>query len=219
MSARAQRTDRRDRSQEILDDEQQQALLDQAHAGSAECHEALWKSQLRWLMPWAEHNLPKALRSKYDANDLLQDVSFHAWRGWPKCRSVTIAEFRGWLAEIAKHCLSDAIGHEVTAQCREAAREERLDERAIEHDEQRPWNRAAALAEDIALFIEADDFHHWAASLPAEQWTVFVSLRCDGRSAEELARELGCSPRTVQRVCQAMDEALDRHVHGLGASP
>lgn len=52
------------------------------------------------------------------------------------------------------------------------------------------------------------------ARLPRRDREIFLAVRVDGLSYEEVARQRGCSARKVERTIARVLVALDRELHG-----
>lgn len=164
MSARAHGTYQH---HETLDDDQQQALLDQARLGSETAYGDLLECQREWLIYSFQERLPRSMQSKLDADDLVQEVVFRAWRARQSCQGESLPVFRGWLVKIGDNSLADEVDHFVIARCRTAKREVRFDERAFERGEQRRCQREDIVGDDVRMLVEVEVFEKWLAALPS----------------------------------------------------
>lgn len=185
----------------------QQTLLDRALCGCAASQTCLMLLQGRWMKRWFERELPACLRTKLDAEDLLQETYVAAWRGFARYRGPSIAEYRGWFKEIGRHCLAAALDAYRAAQCRDVSREVPLDVGAIARGEQR------SLRGDPAMIAETREEAVWLlAGLSGRARQIVVWHVLDGRTFCDIARELGCCTRTVRREWLRA-RALLRHRH------
>ncbi len=76
------------------------ATLDRARQGSREALGALLQSCRRWLLVRACCGLPRRLRSKGDAADLVQETFLHACQAFPFFQGKTVGEWLAWLRTI-----------------------------------------------------------------------------------------------------------------------
>lgn len=181
------------------DDAAQQRMFDQAREGSATAHDGLLAMQTRWMLAWFERELPACLRSKFDADDLVQDVCLDAWKGFESFKGESIAEYRKWLAKACLHCLLDRLAEYATAS-RELSREVPLDVERIANGNQRPFHRRWSGDPDGISAVEAaEEVERLLAVLPARARQVVALYVFEERTFCESADELGCCARTVRR--------------------
>lgn len=181
-------------------DQNTQALLADARRGSAASREALFVSQLAWIIRRFERELPRCLCGKCDVEDLVQDAFFRAWLGFSAFEGHSIAAYRCWLKQICQHCLAAQVERYITASCREVSREVPLDERAIDDCIQRRFarGRCGEYSPEAAL-EESEEAERLLAGLPPRARQVVVLHALEERTLPEVAAALGSSVRTVER--------------------
>lgn len=165
------------------------------------------KVNLSGLYPGRNVNLPTSLQSKLEADDLVQEISVHACRGWNRLPCVTIAGFRGWLVVIGKGCIAVACEFYIEATCRDLAREEPFDERPVDYGEQRP-SHVRDLDDDCRGSDLIKQLRQALADLPTDERMLIDWRFVERRSLEHIARHLNCAPSTARVSCQHAVTAL-----------
>lgn len=84
-----------------------QLWLEQARSGSTEALGALFATIQPDLLQIATADAEHLLRTKADAEDLVQQVFLEAIRDWPQFRGETPVELLAWLRQILRHKLSN----------------------------------------------------------------------------------------------------------------
>ena len=194
------------------DDSRQQALLDDARAGSDAGHEALLDSQRRAMTLWFQHRLTGDLQAKLDAHDLVQEASWDAWQGFADFDGLSIAQYRAWLKTICRFRLVTLGRHHARSR-RASHGEQALDEAALAHGNQRPWRRSCLPDEECRAAELRERYELLLAELPADERQVLVWHGQDRDSFAEISLRLGCARSTVrdiyQRACGALRPLLE----------
>lgn len=90
-----------------LPGQESQQWLDEARLGSTEAFGGLFTSLQPGLLQIAEADEEQRLRTKADAEDLVQQVFLEAFRDWSQFRGETPGALLAWLRQILRHKLSD----------------------------------------------------------------------------------------------------------------
>jgi RNA polymerase sigma-70 factor, ECF subfamily len=193
------------------DDERQQALLDEARAGSRAGQEALLESQRRAMTLWFQHRLTGDLQAKLDADDLVQEASWDAWQGFADFDGLSIAQYRAWLKTICR-CRLAMVGRHHACGCRASHGEQALDEAALACGSQRPWRRSCLPDEECRAAELQRRYVLLLAELPADERQVLVWHCQDRDSFAEISLRLGCARSTVRDAYRRAGDALRRLV-------
>ena len=160
-----------------------------------------------------ERDLPRRLRSKLDADDLVQEARLVEWQNFAAFQGRLVAEYRGWLVEICQGCLRRGLRRYRLA-LRAVTREEPLEDGAVECGRQRPHRRRETfecVSNSDGEFN--DELETMLLGLPDRTRQILVEHACHGRTFCNLAAELGCSSRTVRRVWRQACSDLRRRSH------
>jgi len=87
------------------------ALVERARAGDHEAYEQLFGHVANELLVYIRIRLGKALRSKLDAFDVLQETYLHAHQGFASFDPQDEAAFRRWIHRIADHRIRNLADH------------------------------------------------------------------------------------------------------------
>lgn len=168
-----------------------------------------------YLHLFARTGLPAALSRKLDASDVVQQTLLRACRGWAGFRGTTDAELAGWLRQLLRNTLIDAI-REHAGPTRDAALERSLDATlssasgAIEDFAATSVGSRAVRAEELARLAAALE------SLPPDQRTAIELHQLQGLSVNEVAARLD---RTEASVAGLLRRGLKALRTTLGEPP
>ncbi len=116
-------------------------LLESARAGDAQALSELLRRHQESLVAFIARMMPAAMRSQIDAEDVLQDAYFLAFRGIGAF-SGDADGFRRWLVTIARNCLIDHV--------RAHQADKRAGERWMVHAD--PTGSIVSLLEELAIY-------------------------------------------------------------------
>jgi RNA polymerase sigma-70 factor (ECF subfamily) len=189
-----------------------ESLLILAKAGSSPALVRLLDRYRDLLVEQAQGQLGRQLRVKLDIEDLLQDVSLHAYRDVGRFRGSTEREFVCWLRNILARILLNEMRRYFGTARRNLRREQPLVDLEVSTGggalnpvapDTSPSQRAL-MHESVGRLAEAIE------RLPVLYRKVIVLRHNEGRSFAEVARELG---RTEDSVKNMWFRAL-RHLRG-----
>lgn len=165
------------------------------------------------LLRWAEARLGRALRTKVDPADLVQEALLKALRDLPRFHGGTEAALRVWLGRILATTLATAV-RRYRAQRRAVGRECPLPDEPTLIDPGRPAGDEAARREVAACLAVA------LAGLPADYRAVLWLRYDEGLTFPEIARRLRRTLDSVKkawtRAVARLREKLDRAGHDPG---
>ena len=90
-----------------IPESEHQQWLDEAQSGSTEAIGRLFTAYQPDLLKIADADEERLLRTKVDAEDLVQQVFLQAYRNWQQFHGETPAELLAWLRQILRHTLSN----------------------------------------------------------------------------------------------------------------
>lgn len=166
-------------------------LLPAARAGSVEALGEALEGCRRYLNWLAMRELDPDYQAKGGASDLVQETFLKAFRGFGGFRGQTEEEFVGWLRRLLLNNLSNftrRYGH--TGKRRLAA--EVRDGLAQLDEVDRPSGDPGI---DVG---QHDEVRAAVAALPEGYRRILHLWQWEGRSFEQIARILGCSPTNVR---------------------
>jgi RNA polymerase sigma factor (sigma-70 family) len=143
--------------------------------------------------------------SEHDTEDILQQVLINLWKSLPKMDYEKINRFRSWLSTVTKNCVTDFI----RKRTREANRLEK-----VSKDDTLTYLKAIRLPE-IDNIME----HEWEihlTNLALENITPLFTgkaidafrMTLEGKSVEEIAKELDLKDNSVYRLKNRVKERL-----------
>ncbi|HEY5654118.1 MAG TPA: RNA polymerase sigma factor [Pontiella sp.] len=150
--------------------------------------------------------------SEHDAEDILQQVLLKLWNSLPEMNCGKIKRFRSWLSTITKNCVTDFI----RKRTRDANRLEKAGK-----DETLSYLKAIRLPEINDIAEREWEFH--LTNLALENIEPLFSgkavdafrLTLQGKSIEEVAKELNLKENSVYRLKNRVKERLIQEVKHL----
>jgi RNA polymerase sigma-70 factor (ECF subfamily) len=176
--------------------------LELARRGDAEALGRLLETYRNYLAILARVEIDRRLQSKVDASDVVQDAFLHATRAFPQFHGTGEGEILRWLRQILRHRLVDMIRQFYGTHSRDIRLERQLDEdldrsscvvRALFDSKTSP-SRQVARREQAVLVADA------LARLPDDHRDVIVLHEFEGLSLAEVARRMGRSESSVERL-------------------
>ncbi|MBM4074694.1 MAG: sigma-70 family RNA polymerase sigma factor [Planctomycetes bacterium] len=147
----------------------------------------------------ANQELDSQIRPKVGASDIVQDSLLEAHLGSQDFRGRTLAEFKQWLRQILRHNLANVRKSYQQTEKRRLDREVSLDDRAqlslkidVSSEESVPLSKVI-FREDLQQLQQV--LHE----LPSEMRKIVVWHNLEQQSFPWIARELGCSEKSVQK--------------------
>jgi RNA polymerase sigma-70 factor (ECF subfamily) len=179
------------------------ALIELAKENSAKALGRLLELYRNYLSLLARVQIGRRLQCKVDAADVVQETFLEAHRNFANFRGQTEAEFIAWLRQILAARLSNLVRHYLGTKGRDV----RL-ERAVMHDvdqssavlderfvsPQESPSKHAARREHAVMLADALD------RLPADYREVIVMRHLEGVPFAEIARRIGRSEDSVQKL-------------------
>jgi RNA polymerase sigma-70 factor (ECF subfamily) len=152
-----------------------------------------------YLLLLARTRLPRGIRSKVGASDLVQQALLQAHQGWEQFRGRTAGEQAAWLRQVLARTLANAardLGRARRDVTRERSLEAALDESAARLEgwlaaEQSSPSQQAERHERAVRLAEA------LAALPDKQREAVVLRHFHDLPLVDIAEELGCTPGAV----------------------
>lgn len=166
--------------------------------------ESVWQRFLTPLRTLAGRYLDKRLSPKVDADDVVQSVllSFVSRLNSGRIRIDSSQALRGLLALMVTRKCSRYVGHYRRGR-RNLKREMRFDsQESLEND----LTARDSAPESRLVFDEQLD---QLLSKFDQQDRQIVNLLLDGQSTAQIAQQLGCSRRTIQRTVQRVTAAIE----------
>jgi RNA polymerase sigma factor (sigma-70 family) len=196
----------------MSDSDFHQNLLIKAISGDAVAFEQLLLKHFSTLKRHIEPRIPSSAQRQVTADDVLQEAFAQAFRDIHQVNATSSEAFLAWLKSIADHRLVDALKrnrcakrggrhHQVTSvrtECDETIAT-LLD--AVCHDIHPPDQSAARHEAEQAIRVAV-------ATLPALQQQVICGRFFAGKSAEEIAAEMGRTPAAVRGLVRRAKESL-----------
>lgn len=181
-----------------LNGAEQQALLDQALAGSIEAHGLLLESCRPWMHRTFVRRLPERIASKVDANDLTQDACIQALAGFAGFAGQCLPQYCAWLRKICQNLLAAAI-RAFSGTEHDVAREQPLEADSFEHGRgprQPTPDEVLAALDDLALLAKALN------DLPRDERQIVVWRQYEALTFIEIAARLCWTRHAVERAFQ-----------------
>ena len=166
-----------------------------------------------WLKMLAERQLPAALRGKVDPSDIVQQALIDAWRGQDDFRGQTHAERLAWLRTILTRAIMRVDRDLLRTAKRGQGIEKTLaaaidtDSVRLEHlasDNQPGPDSIAARAEQSLLLAAALE------QLPPDYRTVLTGRHLDGKTFDDIAKQMGRSSAATRMLWVRALEALKK---------
>jgi RNA polymerase sigma-70 factor, ECF subfamily len=191
-----------------------QQWLDEARAGSTQALGGVFAALQPGLLQIAEADQERQLRTKADAEDLVQQVFLEASRDWSQFQGQTIAELQAWLRQILRHKLSN-LRRRYHSQKHDICREIPFSEMSSQpvRTPPPPGINGEESGPEQAAMIE-----RILARLPEDYRRVIVLRIREGRSIAEIAGRMNRTPVAVRKllsraVAKARDD-LERRSRG-----
>ncbi len=191
-------------------------LLRRARGGDGQALGQLLELYRNYLTLLARTQIGRRLQGKVDDSDLVQETFLAVHRDFAACRAATEGQFVNWLRQVLAARLTDLVRHYCAAQRRDIRLEKRLADE-LDHSSrtlaaglatpQSSPSQHAVRREQAVLLADA------LQTLPADYAEVIVLRHLDGLSFPEVARRLG---RTVDSVEKLWVRALARLRRVLG---
>jgi RNA polymerase sigma-70 factor (ECF subfamily) len=198
----------------ILSSRDVSKLLTTARTGDRTALGALLQAYRPLLLVLARERLPRSLRPKVGASDMVQDVCVEACRDFASFSGLTDEEFRHWLIGIMGHNLADTSRHYLEARKRTLSREQSLE------NSWGPEVARALVAPDEPPPVEAlrheqrDALEHSLAELSDDDRRILEQHHRDRMPFEQIAQLLGRSEAAVRQQCH---RAMQRWQHRVEA--
>ena len=168
---------------EVRTDAEERAWVDRIHAGDMDGFEALYRAYWRRLYAFAF----RYVRSKDDAEDVVQAVFFRIWRG--RAHWVPAGPVRNYLYLAVRNAARDQLERAAVARRRGAWG-------------RWMWSGQVATAPEIQSDLEAAELaaavERALADLPPRRSVVCRLRLLDGLSYAQIAHRLGVSEKTVE---------------------
>ena len=178
--------------------------LGRLQGGDPAAADGLWERYFRRLQGLARVRLPAVLRRTGSEEDVALDAFASLWRGVEGGRFSELAS-RDHLWRLLVVITLRKVYRLVRTELREQAAVERELDQVLAED---PGPEVVAQA--------ADECRRLMAMLGDTQLETVARLRLDGRTVAEIAAELGCSPRTVDRKVAHPDHMGGRRTCDAG---
>jgi RNA polymerase sigma-70 factor (ECF subfamily) len=176
-------------------------------AGDEESARQVFERFAHRLVGLAAHRLPEALRPKVDPEDVVQSVfrSFFARHAAGQFHLEAWDGLWGLLAVLTARKCSGRLDHFLAA-CRDVRRETKPTPAAA-GDSVSTWQPAAAAPSPAEAAILDETLGQALAAVKEAQRPI-VLLRLQGFRESEIAAQVGCTERTVERVLKKVREHL-----------
>ena len=180
----------------LKNDEKFRALMQQVLAGSQDAAQELFRDYEPGILKAVRRQLDKRIRSKFDSLDFAQDVWASFFAELPENVVFnTPDDLAKFLIKIAQYKVIDANRHHLKTQKNDVKREQSLDDsRRFDKDD-----LAAVQPTPSQIVMSEEEWIEFLRKQPLVYRRIFILLR-EGRSQDEIARELGIHQRTVNRV-------------------
>lgn len=156
---------------------------------------------LEYLASAAQGALPRELRVRMSASDLVQETLLECRRDFHRFAGTTQQELLAWMRQALRNNLEDAKRRHLLADKRRLGREVRLNLAGTDGSHRQPEpatdstpSVAAMAGEETALLDEA------VQSLPEHYRHVILFRHRDGLSFVEIAERIGRSPDAVRKT-------------------
>lgn len=174
-------------------------LLDEARDGSVDALGSLFQSVRAYLLLAATKEMPRSLRGKLGASDVVQETVLQAHRSFGTFRGGSVAEFFGWIRGILRHQVVDTVRRYEVAQARDVHREVALYDTDVRTD--RALIEDDGAAEMAAIRGEdAEALEAALRRLPVDQRTVIWLRHWEGRSYADIGARCGKSEEAIRKI-------------------
>jgi RNA polymerase sigma factor (sigma-70 family) len=168
-------------------------LMERARAGCEDAAQTLMARYGRDVLRAVRRRLHKRLRSKYDSADLAQEVWASFFRGpLGRFHFPSSTDLKRFLARMAGNKTTDLFrAHRCTTRRREHA----LDSRTVRHEVRDLAQKQASPSQALR------DEEHWqqVCGRHCERVQRILLLLRQGKTYQEIARDLGMADRSVRR--------------------
>jgi RNA polymerase sigma-70 factor (ECF subfamily) len=182
-----------------FNDEERQALLDQARAGSVDAHGELLDSYWPLMRGYFRHRLSRNMAQKADADDLAQDACLRAHRAFAGFIGCQLGQYRAWLMTICQNLVAEVLRRFSGAE-HNLALEEPLGNQSLEAAGQRGWARQQSPEEIVAALERHDQLEAALNQLPADERQIVVWRQFQELTFIEIAGRLRRTRRVVERA-------------------
>ena len=165
-------------------------LIQRARAGDASSLGELLDAYRDYLRRLAAQQIDSRLHARLDASDLVQQTCLSVHKRIEEFQGDDVPQFLAWLRQVHDHNIQNALRDQLRAGKRNAGREERLGERELQRDQATP-SQIAVQNEETARLSQA------IGQLPADEQQVLRLRYLDGRTLEEVSREMGLTRDAV----------------------
>ena len=171
------------------------------------------------MLKIADADEERLLRTKVDAEDLVQQVFLQAYRNWQQFQGETPAELLAWLRQILRHTLSN-LSRWFHSQKHDVRREITFAETNLSEVCTQPLTEGNDASGDEKVGREAGGgqaavVERILARLPEDYRRVIVLRIREARSFAEIAGLMGRSPAAVRkllsRALEKTRQNLERH--------
>ena len=208
MVAETSRGGRDEPAESELADE---ALIRRVQAGDEHAFEILFQRHEAAVRAWIHEVLPRNLRRKVSASDLLQETRIVALRRCIEFHTQADGTFKGWLLRIVRHKVGDAIRQYMGTAKRGAVGEVERDARPETADFVAPQPSPS----EVAIAAELRDrILNAMQALPDDYREVLHLTRFDQLTVAEAAKRMGRSPDATRKL---YGRALERFTKLYGA--
>jgi RNA polymerase sigma factor (sigma-70 family) len=175
-------------------------LMQRLRAGSQEAARELCHRYGPYILRVVRTKLHKRLRSKYDSSDFAQAVWASFFAHLPEDPTLDQPEALAvFLARLTQHKVIDILRHHFQTQKENINRECSLEDPAISS----ATNLFARQPTPSQVAEVNEQWEQLLKSQPARYRPILILLR-EGHTHEEIARKLGLSEKTVQRLVRRL---------------
>jgi RNA polymerase sigma-70 factor (ECF subfamily) len=194
-------------------------LLRRVRAGDAGLLGPLLDRYRNYLRVLAGVEIDRRLRGKLDASDLVQETFLEAHRDFARFQGTTGPELARWLRRILAHNLANAVRHYRGTQSRDVTLERDLAAGLDESSRGLDLGLAARHSSPSQQAVRREEMVRVADALrrlPEDYRQVLVLRHLEGLSFPEVARRMGRTPTSVDKLWV---RALTRLRRVLGVMP
>ncbi len=159
-------------------------LLRRARHGDAAALGELLNGHRDYLRRLALGQLDSRLNARLDASDLVQQTCLSVHKRIAEFSGDDVPQFLAWLRQVHEHNIQNAIRDQLHVHKRDASREEPIGPREPALPQPTPSQLAARDEESARLA-------HAIAQLPTDQQQALRLRYLEGRTLEDVSRELG----------------------------
>jgi len=178
-------------------------LLRLARAGDGEARGRLLELYRNYLALLARMQIGRRLQGKVDDSDLVQETFLSIHRDFGSCRATNEAQFVSWLRQVLAARLTDLVRHYCAAQRRDVRLERQLAEEVDRSSQAMELGLAAAQSSPSQQAVRREQAVLLAdalQTLPADYAEVIVLRHLDGLSFPDVARRMGRSLDSVEKL-------------------